>query len=102
MKIQTAIKILEPVFIYDVGIYAVLLGFILLRMRKEGYIPFGSYAKSPLSLAVDVRFLPDLGKRYAEIFGGKKIKIAYEIVLWVGVINFSGIFVLAVISAIQQ
>ena len=28
MKIETAIKILETVFTYDVGVYAVLLGFI--------------------------------------------------------------------------
>jgi hypothetical protein len=102
IKIETAIKILETVFTYDVGVYAVLVGFILFRMRKEGYNPFGPYAKSSLSLGVDARFLTQLGKRYSEIFEAKKVKVAYEMVLWVGVITFSISFLLAVILAIQH
>jgi hypothetical protein len=102
MKIEIATKIIENLSIYDIGVYAVLVGFILFRMRKEGYNPFGPYAKSSLSLGVDVRFLTHLGKRYSEIFEAKKIKVAYEVVLWVRVISFSVRFLLAVISAIQH
>ena len=102
MKIETAIKIVETLFTYDIGAYAVLVGFILLRMRKEGYNPFGPYARPSLSLGVDVRFLTQLGKRYSEIFEAKKVKVAYEVVLWVGVITFSISFLLTVISAIQH
>lgn len=102
MKLETAMKIIEKVFTYDIGVYAVLVGFILLRMRKEGFNPFGPYAKSSLSLAVDVRFFTHLGKRYSETFGTRNIKVAYELALWVGVISFSVLFALAVISAIQH
>jgi hypothetical protein len=102
MKLETAMKIIEKVFTYDIGVYAVLVGFILFRMRKEGYNPFGPYAKSSLSLAVDVRYLTHLGKRYSETFGTRNIKVAYELALWVGVISFSVLFALAVISATQH
>jgi uncharacterized membrane protein len=102
IKIETAINAIEKLLIWDVGAFAILVGFILLRIRRAGHDPVGAYAKSRLSLAVDVRFLTHLGKRYSEIFGSRKIKAAYETVLWVGVIGFCISFILAVISAIQH
>jgi hypothetical protein len=102
MTLETTTKTLEQILIWDIGVYAVLLGFILFKIRRSGYDPVSEYAKSRITLAVDVRFLTQLGKRYSEIFESNTIKTAYETALWVGVIGFCVNFVLVVVSAVQH
>jgi len=101
MTLETITKLLEQILKWDIGAYAVLLGFILFKIRRSGYDPVSEYARSRFTLAVDVRFLTQLGKRYSEIFESKTIRIAYEAVLWVGAIGFCVYFALVVVSAVQ-